>query len=185
MSVQDLKKWTQEHLSGKHLLIFNNISIEAYIFYAGLLSNRLFQGAKHFMYTFCIILKKRDVFSGLRNIEYLRTYLKLFRRIFMNIVRKIQVGLNINVADNVHAIRLEHNLTNMINMTMVSKYKGDDDYQKIKTMHTAIETEYRCSKPVFPENSIWEVKENYLVLPIVRLNEFSNLLLSPKVNIYS
>lgn len=189
MTVRNLENWMKQNPSAKHLLIFNNISIELFMFYVGLISNRLFEGALHFMYTYCQMLDERDVILGVQNIEYLRTYLKMFRRMFKSVVKNIIVGLNISVADNIDVNRLERNLTNMIDMTMLSKYEGNNDYQKTKTMQKTLETEYRL-KPVnltstYRRATISVLKDNYLIGPMIHLYKLSNLFLTPKVNIYS
>lgn len=185
MTISQIRNWTEYNMNCNNMLVFNGISIESHIYMIGIISDRLFDGAIHFLYKYCKMIKTQNVPVGLRHIEYLRAYLKMFLAVFKRIVQKIHVILNINVANNVHVIRLEHNLKNMIDITSLSNYFGQDDHQKLISMQKAVQKEYRLLLPIYMKNiSITIVKEKYLILPVLRLYEYSNTLLSPKVNIY-
>lgn len=173
-------------MNGVNLLAFNNMSIEVYVYQLGLISNHLFQGAMHFMYTFCETIAKQDVHLGFRNIDYLRKYLQLFLRIFRDTVEKIRVGLNVNFSENIHVTRMEQNLLNMIDMTLISKYVGDNGYEKLKSMYGALKTEYPIIQPIYSKTTpLTVVKDKYIIFPVILLHEFSCMLLSPKINVHS
>lgn len=100
----------------------------------------------------------------------------------MNIVKKIHVGLNINVAENIHLTRMERNLMTMIDMT---KDGGVNDCKKIKPMQKTLATNYQYLEAVFCKLSSWSIKDKYILSPVIELYGLSNTLWSPKVNIYS
>lgn len=179
MTVWELKKWIQNNLNCKNMLIYNNLSAESVLYMTGSISDGLFQGAKYYMYTYCETIEKKDAVLGRRKIEYLRTYITLFRRLFRDIVRKIQFDLNINVADCIHVNRTERNLTIMIDLMSISNYEGDGDFGKIKSMQKAFITEYRTLKPSFNGSSIRVVRESFMVLAVTQLYELADLLWSP------
>lgn len=180
MAVSEMENWTKKNMNGNNMLAFNNISMESYVYMLGLMSDKMFEGAMHFMYMYCKMIGERDVHVGIENIEYLRTYLKMFRTIFKKIVKKIHAETNVNVSGNVNVTRMENNLTNMIDMTLISKYNGDNDYKKIKSMQVALQTEYRFLQPMYRNVSATVVKDQQILSSIVQLYELSYMLWSPK-----
>lgn len=140
--------------------------MELYIYMIGLISNRLFEGANHVMYKYCEALNNDDysddnVNMAIQNLEYSRVYIRYFLILLNKTIGKIVNDLNVDVRENFFLNSMVRNLSEMIGITTISNYRGENDFDKMITMKNRIQTVYDMTDKVcIPGVNLIELKSH-------------------------
>lgn len=183
MSLSELSHFALRNYNSNNILKFNNISMELYVFTAGLISNLLFGGAMFFLHHYCcLITDPNDIRAAYDNLRYLRSYVAVFRRFMTKIRTRIDVDFNIDLTDNGYLNGMMHNLSKIIRLTSISNYVASDEFGRFMKMKDAVRAEYdmldvnEYSVVIAPVE--W-VKRYYIQRSIVLIEQFHTLLYPP------
>lgn len=176
MSLSTVTFFIANNYNANNILIFNNISMELYIFTIGLISRILFDGAMFYLDIYCYrVTKPDDVDRAYDELTYLRTYLIMFRRILIIILKKINVDFNIDTTDNIYSDRMMYNLSEMIRLTTISNYGGKNKHDRFMNMKRMVQAEYGTLVSKREDISVAKIKL-YILKPILRIRQFLDFL---------
>lgn len=175
LQTSKLNNFVTDNMTSNNVMVSNKVTIEMHIYTIGLISNKLFEGAKYFLYTYCVFVKNDDDLNlAIQNLQYLRAYLMLFRILMNKIVDKIMVELTMDVTENNYLNNMDLNLSKMIDITSMSNYNGKDSLEKLTKMKESVQSVYRFTDESYSTDmSIVELKNSYFNLPVNLLDELS------------
>lgn len=174
LNLKGLKKLLGQNLSIKNIRGFYGMMSDVFLLLVGKESELLLNGVFHVLHAKCTAIKidQYNVQMILHVINGTTSSLRLFYRLFKQIVRKINVKWSVDMSNNVYMRNMENNLYQMIKILSVNNYPGTNDFSKVDSMKKVLNAEYGdLIIPIKNHTSVVEVKLNFIAKSIDSLKD--------------